>query len=342
MTPQPAYYPENNQKKHMPADSGQAGNEMEYQISIILPTHNEEGNLKILAEEIKNVFLKNSIQGEIIFIDDGSADLSNKEIKEIVKNNSDVRLITFSKSFGQTAAFSAGIKEASGELIVTMDADGQNDPEDIPALLSELNKGFDVVSGWRKNRKDKYIPRVLPSLAANFIISRITGMALHDYGCSLKIYKANFIKKTELYGEMHRFLPAIMGYMGAKISEIEVNHRHRKSGKSKYGLSRIFKVILDLFTVKFMGDYLSKPIYFFGGIGFFLLLLSSLSAAFTLYKKFHCQIFVKDQPLFLVAILFAIVGIQFIVLGLLAEINIRTYYKTNQKPPYFVKEKEGF
>ncbi|MCK4936392.1 MAG: glycosyltransferase family 2 protein [Elusimicrobiales bacterium] len=314
---------------------------MNYQISIILPVYNEEGNLGILTEEIKEVFLENTIQGEIIFIDDGSADSSNNKIKEIAKENTDIKLITFSKNFGQTAAFSAGIKEASGKFIITMDADGQNNPKDIPALIKELNKGFDVVSGWRKNRKDNYISRVLPSLAANFIISRITGIALHDYGCSLKIYKSEFLKKADLYGEMHRFLPAIMGYMGAKISEIEVNHRPRKSGKSKYGLTRIFKVILDLFTVKFMGDYLSKPIYFFGGIGFFLLFLSSCSATFTLYKKFYCDIFVKDQPLFLVAILLAIIGIQFVVLGLLAEINVRTYYKTNKKPPYFIKEKEG-
>jgi glycosyltransferase involved in cell wall biosynthesis len=313
---------------------------MKYQISIILPVYNEEGNIKTLSEEIKEVFLKNSISGEIIFIDDGSTDSSNKEIKVIAKENSDIKLITFSKNFGQTAAFSAGIKEASGKFIVTMDADGQNNPQDIPPLLEELNKGFDVVSGWRKNRKDKYISRILPSMVANFIISRITGIALHDYGCSLKIYKTEFLKNADLYGEMHRFLPAILGYMGAKISEIEVNHRARKSGKSKYGLTRIFKVILDLFTVKFMGDYLSKPIYFFGGIGFILLLLSSFSAAFTLYKKFYCDIFVKDQPLFLVAILMAIIGIQFVVLGLLAEINIRTYYKTNQKPPYFIKEQE--
>ncbi len=316
------------------------GGGVKYQISIILPVYNEQGNLKILTEEIKEVFLKNSIQGEIIFIDDGSTDLSNKEISEIIKLNSDIKLITFSKNFGQTAAFSAGIKEASGEFIITMDADGQNNPQDIPALLEKLNQGFDVVSGWRKNRKDKYISRILPSQIANLIISRITGITLHDYGCSLKIYKAEFLKKTDLYGEMHRFLPAIVGYMGAKISEIEVNHRPRNSGKSKYGLTRIFKVVLDLFTVKFMGDYLSKPIYFFGGIGFFLLLLSSFSAAFTLYKKFYCEVFVKDQPLFLVAILLSIIGIQFIVLGLLAEINIRTYYKANQKPPYFIKALE--
>lgn len=315
---------------------------MKHQISIIIPVHNEEENLKILTQEIKEVYFKAGIQGEIIFIDDGSTDSSLEAIKDIMRGDSDVRLISFSKNFGQTAAFSAGIKEAGGEFIITMDADGQNNPEDIPALIQELDKGFDVVSGWRKNRKDNYISRIFPSLIANFIISLITGIKLHDYGCSLKIYKSKFIKKTELYGEMHRFLPAILGYMGAKIGEIEVNHRPRMSGKSKYGLTRIFKVILDLFTVKFMGDYLSKPIYFFGGIGFFLLFSSSLSAAFTLYKKFYCQIFVKDQPLFLVAILLAIIGIQFVVLGLLAEVNIRTYYKTNQKPPYFIKEKEGF
>ncbi|MBU2530306.1 MAG: glycosyltransferase family 2 protein [Elusimicrobia bacterium] len=313
---------------------------MRYQISVILPVHNEEKNLKILTGEIREVLLDNSFRGEIIFIDDGSTDSSNTFLKEILKHDTNIKLITFSKNFGQTAAFAAGIKEASGEFIITMDADGQNNPKDIPALIKELNNGFDVVSGWRKKRKDKYLSRILPSQIANFIISKMTGIALHDYGCSLKIYRAKFLKKADLYGEMHRFLPAIMGYMGAKISEIEVDHRARKTGKSKYGLTRIFKVILDLFTVKFMGDYLSKPIYFFGGIGFFLLLISSFSATFTLYKKFYCDIFVKDQPLFLVAILLAIVGIQFIVLGLLAEINIRTYYKANQNPPYFIKERE--
>ena len=315
---------------------------MEYQISAILPVYNETDNLEILTEEIKEVFVKNSIPGEIIFVDDGSTDSGNNKIREILKRNNIVRLITFSKNFGQTAALSAGIKEASGNIIITMDSDGQNDPKDIPALLAELDKGFDVISGWRKKRKDKFLTRVLPSLAANFIISRITGIYLHDYGCGLKVYRAEFLKNVELYGEMHRFLPALMGQMGAKIGEIEVNHRPRKAGESKYGLVRIFKVILDLLTVKFMGDYLSKPIYFFGGIGFFLLLLSSFSAAFTLYKKFYCGIFVKDQPLFLVAILLAIVGVQFAFLGLLAEVNIRTYYKSNGEFPYIIRKKEGF
>jgi glycosyltransferase involved in cell wall biosynthesis len=271
-------------------------------------------------------------------VDDGSTDGSDMELRGIVKDLPGARVIRFARNFGQTAALSAGIRAAAGEYIVTMDADLQNDPADIAALFKNTSEGFDVVSGWRRDRKDPFFSRVLPSRIANFIISKVTGVNLHDYGCTLKIYKAQQLKAVELYGEMHRFLPALLGYMGANITELPVNHRHRSKGRSKYGLARTFKVTLDLFTVKFMGDFLSNPIYLFGGLSLGLFSASALMAAFTLYKKIFEQVFVKDQPLFLVAIFFALAAIQFAFMGLMTEILARTYYRSTRKPAYVIKE----
>jgi len=311
-------------------------------ISVVIPVYNEKESLKELAAELSAAFKTSGLSWESVWVDDGSTDGSAAELASLLKDLPEARLIRFARNFGQTAALSAGIRMAAGEYIVTLDADLQNDPADIAALAHKAFEGYDVVSGWRRNRKDAFFTRILPSRTANFIISKVTGVGLHDYGCTLKIYKASLLKSVELYGEMHRFLPALLGYMGAGITEMPVNHRARPYGISKYGLGRILKVTLDLLTVKFMGDFLSKPIYLFGGLSLGLLSSSALMAAFTLYKKFYEHVFVKDQPLFLVAIFFALVGIQFAFMGLMAEILVRTYYRSTRKPAYAIKETIGF
>ncbi|MBU2574409.1 MAG: glycosyltransferase family 2 protein [Elusimicrobia bacterium] len=312
-------------------------------ISVVIPVYNEKENLKELVTELAAAFAGlEAAAWESVWVDDGSSDGSYEELLAVLKGLPGARLIRFARNFGQTAALSAGIAAASGEYIATMDADLQNDPADIGALFKKALEGYDVVSGWRKDRRDPFFSRRLPSAAANYLISKVTGVALHDYGCTLKVYKAAPLKAAELYGEMHRFLPALLGYMGARIAELEVNHRPRKSGRSKYGLARTFKVALDLFTVKFMGDFITKPIYVFGGLSIGLLCASAVMAAFTLYKKFFEHVFVKDQPLFLVAIFFALVGVQFAFMGLLAEILVRTYYRSTRKPAYHIKETKEF
>lgn len=246
------------------------------------------------------------------------------------------------RNSGQTAALLAGIQHANGELIVCLDADRQNDARDIPKLIAKLDEGFDVVSGWRKERQDRLLDRKLPSLIANSLISYITGVRLHDYGCTLKIYRAQYLKSLRLYGEMHRFVPAFAGFLGARIAEVPVNHRPRTAGVSKYGITRTFKVLLDLMTVKFMDSYLGKPIYLFGGGGVCVGLLGLVAASYTLYKKFYLGTFVKDQPLFQVSIFFLLIGFQMVLLGLLAEILVRIYYDLKDMRPYFVRETTGF
>jgi glycosyltransferase involved in cell wall biosynthesis len=307
-------------------------------ISVVVPVYNERGNIEGLALELTAAFKSSGLTWESVWVDDGSSDGSDAELKTVLKNLPGARLIKFTRNFGQTAALSAGIQASSGEYVVTIDADLQNDPSDIAALFKTAAGGFDVVSGWRRERKDGFFSRVLPSKIANLIISKVTGIHLHDYGCALKIYKTGHLKTVELYGEMHRFLPALLGYMGARIAELPVNHRARVKGRSKYGLARIFKVVMDLLTVKFMGDFLSKPLYLFGGLSLGLFSTSALMAAFTLYKKFFEHVFVKDQPLFLIAIFFSLAGIQFAFMGLLAEILVRTYYRSTRKPAYMIKE----
>ncbi len=307
-------------------------------ISAVIPVFNEEGNLRALEQELSAALAGMKVEYEIIWVDDGSSDGSFAELKKICADTRQLAL-RFSKNYGQTAALAAGIAEARGEWIVTLDADGQNDPEDIPRLFAAAASGFDVVSGWRSARQDPFFSRQLPSRAANFIISSVTGVRLHDFGCTLKVYRAALLKSADLYGEMHRFLPAILGYAGASIMELPVNHRPRVSGKSKYGILRTFKVVLDLLTVKFMGDFITKPLYLFGGLGLGLGAASLFMASVTLYNKLCNGIFVKDQPLFLVAIFFALAGMQFAFMGLMAEVMIRTYHSANRKPPYSIAEK---
>lgn len=303
-------------------------------ISVIVPVYDEEENINPLYEEIT----RQLNDFELVFVDDGSKDKSWDKIKEIALKDKRVKAIRFTRNFGQTQAIKAGIKNSTWEVIVILDSDLQNDPADIPKLMAELEKGYDLVSGWRKKRNDPFFTRVLPSKIANKIISFSTGVYLHDYGCSLKVYKREIIEKIDLYGEMHRFIPALCSYVGAKISEVEVNHRPRIKGKSKYGMIRIFKVILDLLTVKFMGNFMTKPIYFFGIFSFGLISVSSLFFLITLYNKWYNHIFVKDQPLFLVAIFLSLAGLQLGLIGIIAEMLTRIYY-SSEKRDYYIKEK---
>jgi glycosyltransferase involved in cell wall biosynthesis len=306
-------------------------------ISAVIPVFNERESLPAFAKELTAGLGRTGVPYEIIWVDDGSSDGSFEELRKAASAPAG-RAIRLAKNYGQTAALAAGIAAARGEWIVTLDADGQNDPEDIPRLFAAAAAGVDVVSGWRRNRRDAFFSRILPSRAANAIISAVTGVKLHDFGCTLKIYRAALIKSIDLYGEMHRFLPAILGYAGASITELEVNHRPRRAGRSKYGIARTFKVVLDLLTVKFMGDFITKPIYLFGGISFALVASSAVMAGCTLYNKFLNHVFVKDQPLFLVAIFFALVAVQFAFMGLMAEVLIRTYHSANRRPTYAIAE----
>jgi len=310
-------------------------------LSLVVPAYNEAENLPILAKEIRSL-LGGMFEYEVIFIDDGSKDNTILALKKIAQEDSTCKVISFRRNYGQTAAMSAGIDAAKGEVIIPLDADLQNDPSAIPDLLKKLDQGFDIVSGWRKKRHDAFITRKIPSWIANWIISRITGVHLHDYGCSMKAYRARVLKDVRLYGEMHRFIPAYAAWYGARVAEIPVNHRARKFGQTKYGITRTFRVILDLLTVKFLTKYATKPMHFFGKIGFYSLFLSILSGIFALYLREWQDISFISTPLPLLTIFLILIGILFILLGLLAEIIIRVYFEGQNKKIYLVKEKINF
>jgi len=276
---------------------------------------------------------------ELIFVDDGSSDQSASKIREIIeKNHEQVSAVILRRNFGQTAAIAAGIDQAQGEIIVLIDADLQNDPQDIPLLVNKIHEGYDVVSGWRYNRKDRVITRKLPSHIANGLISLVTGVRLHDYGCTLKAYRREVLKGFRLYGEMHRFIPVYANSFGAKITEVKVHHHARKYGKAKYGLERTFKVILDLFTVKFLTSYSNKPIYLFGGTGMLLILFSLITISILAYRRISMGISPYSSPLFTISIMVAIMGFQSILMGLIAELLVRTYHESQNKPVYTIRE----
>lgn len=307
-------------------------------ISIVVPVYNEKLSVPILHEQLHQALDDYSDSWEVVYIDDGSSDGSPQVLEEIAKNDpTHTRVIVFRRNFGQTAAISAGIDYSRGEVIVLIDADLQNDPADIPMLLDKINEGYDLVSGWRKNRKDTFITRTLPSNIANALISRFTGVKLHDYGCSLKAYRREVIKGFRLYGEMHRFIPAYAGSVGAKIAEVVVRHHPRKFGKANYGLERTVKVLLDLMTVKFLISYAKKPIYLFGGTGMGLMGLSGIGFLYMFYRKFIIHISVTESPFFLLSIMFFILGVQAILMGLIAELTVRTYHESQEKPIYTVR-----
>jgi len=307
------------------------------QLSVVVPLLDEEDNLRALYEQITRA-LEGRYEYEIVFVDDGSKDGSFEILKDLHASDPHVRVIRFRRNFGQTAALSAGFAHARGEVIVAMDADLQNDPADIPMLLARLDEGFDVVSGWRKKRHDKALTRRLPSRIANWLISRITAVKLHDFGCTLKAYRREVLAETRLYGEMHRFIPALASWSGAKVTECVVNHRPRTAGKAKYGLGRTFKVVLDLMTVKFLGSFSTKPIYVFGGLGLFTALMALFFGWIVIYQKLAGGEDMSGNPLLLLSAVLIITTIQFILMGLMAELLVRTYHESQNRPTYVIKE----
>jgi glycosyltransferase involved in cell wall biosynthesis len=312
-------------------------------LSLVVPVYNEEENLPLLFDAIHKVMDGLNNAWELILVDDGSRDNSLAVLNElVVKDPQHVRVIVFRRNFGQTAAIAAGIDHATGEIVILLDADMQNDPADIPMLLEKLDEGYDVVSGWRKDRKDTYLTRTMPSNAANWLISTVTGVHLHDYGCTLKAYRRDVLTDFRLYGEMHRFIPVFAHAVGARITEIPVHHHPRKYGKAKYGLERTLKVLLDLFTVKFLLDYSRKPIYLFGGTGLSLIIVSTLALIGLLVRRIFWGVPVLTSPFFLIAVMFVIMGFQSILMGLIAELQVRTYYESQNKPTYTVLKTIGF
>src|SRR5690349_15560955 len=307
-------------------------------ISIFLPVFNEEPNLLPLHTKLSEALKTLDRSAEIVYVDDGSTDGSLNILREIADLDPRVRVVALRRNYGQTAAMAAGIDAARGKVLIPMDADLQNDPADIQRLLDKLDEGYDVVSGWRKNRKDKMITRKLPSMIANRLISWIGGVPLHDYGCSLKAYRRESLQDVRLYGEMHRFIPIYASWQGARVTELEVNHRARRAGKSKYGLGRTLKVVLDLLVVKFLASFMTRPIYVFGGVGVAALGCGVVAfAAAVAYKVAGLKDFV-ETPLPLLAVAFVLAGATCILMGLLAELVIRTYYESQGKRPYLVAE----
>lgn len=312
--------------------------EFKYDISIFIPVYNEEDNIRLLQERIDKAMASSNYSYEIIYADDGSSDGSYEILAELASQNPNIKVIKFRRNHGQTAAMSAGIDAATGKVLIPMDSDLQNDPIDIPRLMDKINEGYDVVSGWRKNRKDTFINRKLPSMIANKIISWISGVNLHDYGCTLKAYKAEVLKDVRLYGELHRFIPICASWVGAKVTELPVNHHERQFGESKYGINRTFKVILDLILMKFLTDFITKPIYFFGGISFASMLLALTAFLWSVYLRIFSGIEFDHTPLPILGAMFFTVAIQIFMMGILGDLLMRTYYESQGKSTYIVEK----
>lgn len=314
-------------------------------LSIFLPVYNEEENLRRLYDALIESLAAIGESFELIFVDDGSTDRSLELLGTLALTDQRVRVISFRRNYGQTAAMAAGIDASRGEVLIPMDADLQNDPADIVRLLAKLDEGYDVVSGWRRNRQDTFLTRTLPSRLANALISRIGGVPLHDYGCSLKAYRREVLKDVHLYGEMHRFIPIYARWAGGRVTEIPVTHHPRIAGKSKYGLSRTIKVVFDLVTIKFMASYMTKPLYVFGSAGLLSFLISGVSAVFAFLLKYagwpHQADFI-ETPLPILSMIMLVLGIQLILMGLIAEILVRTYHESQNKPIYTVKSRINF
>jgi glycosyltransferase involved in cell wall biosynthesis len=310
-------------------------------LSLFLPVLDEEENLKPMHAKIAAALDALGKSAEVIYVDDGSTDKSLQILKEIAAGDDRVRVISLRRNYGQTAAMSAGIDAAKGEILIPMDADLQNDPADIARLLEKLDEGYDVVSGWRKNRQDKLISRKIPSQIANRVISWIGGVQLHDYGCSLKAYRRDVIQDVKLYGEMHRFIPIYASWAGARVTEIPVDHHARTMGKSKYGISRTIKVVFDLMTIKFMAEYHTKPIYVFGTFGMIAFLLAMIAGVWAIVLKLYGTSFILT-PLPVITVVMLAISVQFFLMGLLAELLVRTYHESQDKAIYAVREKIGF
>jgi glycosyltransferase involved in cell wall biosynthesis len=308
------------------------------EISVVIPLRNESPNVPQLYRELTDALEAFGRPYEVLLIDDGSTDDTFDLLARLQATDGRLRVIRFRRNFGQTAAFAAGFSHARGRFIVTSDGDLQNDPRDIPAMVQQAECGPDIVAGWRKERKDPFINRRLPSMLANWLISTATGVKLHDYGCSLKVFRADVVKSMRLYGEMHRFLPAIAAEQGVQIVEHVVNHRKRLHGRSKYGISRTVRVVLDLMTVKFLSSYSTRPLQMFGGVGLAMVTAGTLVSAWLVYVKFVQQEGIADRPLLLLGVLMILGGIQLVMTGLLGEMLSRTYHESQDKPTYVIRE----
>jgi dolichol-phosphate mannosyltransferase len=309
---------------------------------LVIPVYNEGENILALYESISDVLIGMRESCEIIWIDDGSTDGTDAVLSDLAAKDESIKVITLRRNFGQTAALMAGIDHAASDVIIPLDGDGQNDPADIPRLLDKLAEGYDVVSGWRRNRQDERLRRVFLSRIANVLISRISGVRLRDYGCSLKAYRRNVIRSVRLYGEMHRFIPIYASWQGARVTEIPVNHRARLRGKSKYGLERIFKVVLDLMVVQFLGRYETKPIYVFGGFGLLTWAVAAVASVYAVYLKYFQATTFIQTPLPLIAVISFNTGVMSILMGFLAELLMRTYFESQHKVPYTIQRMLNF
>jgi glycosyltransferase involved in cell wall biosynthesis len=309
------------------------------EVSVVIPLLNEQDNIRALYDQLTKA-LGGVHNYELIFVDDGSTDDSFKILSELHKADDRVRVIRFRKNFGQTAALSAGFAHSQGQVVIAIDCDLQNDPADIPQMIEQLHKGYDVVSGWRKKRYDNAITRLIPSMTANWLIAKITGVQLHDFGCTLKAYRREILAETRLYGEMHRFIPVLASWSGAKICEMVVNHRPRTAGVAKYGIGRTWKVMLDLITVKFLGSFSTKPIYIFGGLGFACAAGAIFMGLIMLYQKFLAaqELPLNRNPLLILTAVLIMSTVQFILMGLLAELLVRTYHESQNRPTYVIRE----
>lgn len=309
-------------------------------LSIVIPMFEEEGNAALLHGKITSALDKlKGLETEIIYINDGSRDRTLEELKKIALEDARVTILDLRRNYGQTAAMSAGFDRAGGRVIVAMDGDLQNDPSDIPMLLDELEKGFDVVSGWRKDRKDNSLMRTFPSRIANWLIGRVTGVRLHDYGCSLKAYRGEILKDVKLYGEMHRFIPALAAWVGARVTELPVKHHARTHGKAKYGINRTFRVILDLITVKFLLSFSTSPLRMFGSAGGVASIAGSAVLLIQTWRKLFIDGYtLADKPIVLAGVFLVLLGVQLISIGLLAELVVRTYHESQNKPVYAVRD----
>lgn len=310
-------------------------------VSLLIPCFNEEESVGELFDEVFEIVDGKGIDAEVVVVDDGSTDGTWARLTERAAKEPRIKLVRFRRNYGQTAAMVAGMDHARGDVLIPLDADLQNDPHSVPDLLAKIDEGYDVVSGWRKNRQDRMFDRKLPSMIANWLISRVSGVSLHDYGCTLKAYRREVLEPVQLYGEMHRFIPIYASWSGAKVTEVVVGHRARKYGTSKYGIMRTFKVVLDLLVVKFLGTYSTKPIYFFGGLGFLLMGGGVLAALVTLLEKVFQGVWVHQNPMLLVGVFLFLTGVQSLFLGLLAEIGIRTYHESQARPIYMVRERQN-
>ncbi len=314
-------------------------NQDETVLSVVLPILNEKPNLEPLFTRLVEVLEGLGGRYEIVAVDDGSTDGSFAILKRLHDENPCIKVVRLRRNFGQTAAFAAGFDLACGQVVVTLDADLQNDPADIPRLLDKMAEGYDVVSGWRQDRQDRFLDRKLPSMIANWLISKVTGVALHDYGCSLKAYRRDVVKNVHLYGELHRFIPALASWMGISVAELPVAHSPRRFGRSKYGISRTLRVLLDLLTVRFMLSYLARPMQLFGGIGLLAFVLGVVAGLYLSAQKiiygYHYSI---DRPLLLLSVLLIVVGVQMLSMGLLGELIVRTYHEAQGKPIYMIRE----